>query len=112
MKDKVGITLDTCHTWASGYNFSEETGYGQMIDEIKSTVGIERINGFHLNDSKKGLGEHTDRHEMIGKGTIGVDGFRFLIKDRNFKDVPMIFETPLGEDGYMSDIEALNQLLK
>ncbi len=111
-KDKVGITLDTCHTWASGYNFAEETGYGQMIDEIKRTVGLERINGFHLNDSKKGLGEHTDRHEMIGKGTVGVNGFRFLMKDRNFQKVPMIFETPLGEDGYMSDIEALNQLLK
>lgn len=112
LKEKVGITLDTCHAWASGYNFATEEGYGKMIDEIKSTIGMNRINGFHLNDSKKGLGEHTDRHEMIGKGTIGVDGFKFIMGEKEFKNTPMIFETPLGEDGYRNDIEALNQLLE
>lgn len=111
MKQKVGITLDTCHVWAAGYDIASVSGYESMIDEIKATVGIHRIRGFHLNDSKKGLGEHTDRHEMIGKGKIGTEGFRNLIQDRNFKDTPMIMETPLGEDGYESDILALNQLV-
>lgn len=111
LKHKVGITLDTCHVWAAGYDIASEQGYGSMIDEIKETVGLDRIMGFHLNDSKKGLGEHTDRHEMIGKGKIGVQGFRYLIHDENFKNVPMIMETPLGEAGYSSDILALNQLM-
>ena len=70
-KDKLGVTIDTCHTWAAGYDFSKEDGYGSMIDEIKETIGMGQVKGFHFNDSKKGLGEHTDRHEMIGKGTIG-----------------------------------------
>jgi deoxyribonuclease-4 len=112
LKNKVGVTIDTCHTWASGYNFSKEDSYSTMIDEIKSTVGIEKILGFHFNDSKKGLGEHTDRHEMIGKGTIGVEGFRYFIEDKNFKKIPMIFETPKGEEGYMEDLKALNKLVE
>ncbi len=111
LKNKIGITLDTCHAWASGYNIADESGYGKMIDEIKETVGLEKIMGFHLNDCKKELGEHTDRHEMIGKGKIGVSGFKWLIQDTNFKSIPMIMETPLGEDGYESDILALNHLL-
>ena len=110
LKEKIGFTLDTCHLWASGYNFTDESGYGKMKDEIKENIGIDKVLGFHLNDSKKGLNEHTDRHEQIGKGTIGVTGFKFLLQDPTFKKVPMILETPLGEDGYEEDIRSLNQL--
>ncbi len=111
-KEKVGICLDTCHAWAAGYDIATEDGYGKMIQEIKDTVGLEKIKGFHLNDSKKGLGEKTDRHEQIGKGTIGVEGFRHLMEDRNFSRTPMIMETPLGEAGYMQDLSNLEKLFE
>jgi deoxyribonuclease-4 len=110
-KDKVGICLDTCHAWASGYDFTNEQGYQNMIDEIKNTVGIEKIMGFHLNDSKKGLGEHVDRHEQIGLGKIGVKGFSLLLNDKIFFNVPMIMETPKGEAGYMDDLSVLETIV-
>ncbi len=110
-KDKVGVCLDTCHAWASGYDFTSEEGYDRMISEIRDTVGIEKIRGFHLNDSKKGLGEHTDRHEQIGKGTIGLQGFSILLRDEKFRNVPMIMETPKGEDGYMEDLAEIEKIL-
>lgn len=110
-KDKVGICLDTCHAWASGYDFSNEKGYESMIDEIKSTVGIDKIMGFHLNDSKKGLGEHTDRHEQIGMGKIGAKGFSILLNDSTFTDIPMIMETPKGEAGYLDDLSVLETII-
>lgn len=111
-KDKVGVCLDTCHAWAAGYNIKDKNGYEHMMQEIKDTVGIEKIKGFHLNDSKKGLGEATDRHEQIGKGTMGIEGFRNLINDDQFTRIPMILETPLGEDGYIDDLMALENLFK
>ena len=110
-KDKIGVCLDTCHAWASGYDFTNEKGYEAMMDEIRSTIGIGKIMGFHLNDSKKGLGEHADRHEQIGLGKIGAEGFSLLINDPAFYHVPMIMETPLGEDGYMDDLAALEKIL-
>ena len=111
-KDKVGICLDTCHAWAAGYDIASKEGYDKMIQEIKDTVEIEKINGFHLNDSKKGLGEKADRHEQIGKGAIGVEGFRNLMEDKNFFRIPMIMETPLGEAGYMQDLNSLEKLFE
>ncbi|MGP6239196.1 deoxyribonuclease IV [Cuniculiplasma sp. SKW4] len=110
-KNKVGICLDTCHAWASGYDFTNGKGYESMIDEIKNTVGIEKIMGFHLNDSKKGLGEHTDRHEQIGLGKIGAKGFSLLLNDSKFFDIPMIMETPKGEAGYMDDLSVLDTII-
>ncbi|MGP6206665.1 deoxyribonuclease IV [Cuniculiplasma sp. SKW3] len=110
-KNKVGICLDTCHAWASGYDFTNGKGYESMIDEIKNTVGIEKIMGFHLNDSKKELGEHTDRHEQIGLGKIGAKGFSLLLNDSKFFDIPMIMETPKGEAGYMDDLSVLDTII-
>lgn len=112
LKNKVGVCIDTCHVWAAGYNISTKDGYEMMKQEIRDSLGIEKIMGFHLNDSKKGIGEKTDRHEQIGKGTIGVDGFRNLMMDATFMKVPMIMETPMGEAGYMQDLENLNVIFE
>lgn len=97
----VGICLDTAHLFASGYDIRTKGPFQQTIGNISNTIGIESIKLFHGNDSKIGLGERKDRHEHIGKGKIGIDGFKNIIKDPFFKDINMIVETPpdkVGED--------------
>ena len=110
IKDRIGICLDTCHTWAAGYDIVSPEGYAETIDEFASLIGLERLKGIHLNDSKKGRGSHLDRHEQIGLGTIGISGIRNIVMDRRLREVPMILETPLGEEGYQQDIDAINSI--
>jgi deoxyribonuclease-4 len=92
--DRVGICLDTCHVFAAGYDISTREGYGKTMDTFDRTLGIKRIEAFHVNDSKKGLGCRVDRHENIGKGAIGLEAFRCLMTDARFRDVPKVIETP------------------
>jgi deoxyribonuclease-4 len=92
--DRLGVCLDTCHVWASGYDISTREGYEKTMDAFDRTLGIKRIEAFHVNDSKKGLGCRVDRHENIGKGTIGLEAFRCLMRDDRFRDVPKVIETP------------------
>ena len=96
----MGVTLDTCHLFAAGYDFRTEAGYRAMIDTLNSTIGSNRVLAFHLNDAKGELGSHLDRHENIGKGSIGREGFRWFLLDPTWKEIPGYLETPLGEDGY------------
>ncbi len=97
---RVGVTLDTCHLFAAGFDFRSETGYGEMRDRIRSTFGLDAVRAFHLNDAKADLGSHLDRHENIGKGKIGADGFRPLLNDPTWAEVPGYLETPLDDDDY------------
>ena len=96
--DTLGVCLDTCHIFAAGYDIRSETSYQNTMDEFDKLVGIERIQFFHLNDSKKGLGCRVDRHEHIGQGEIGLEGFRNLLNDPRFANHPMTLETPKGKD--------------
>ena len=112
LKDKIGICLDTCHIWAAGYEIVSPEGYKETMDNLKSNLGMKYLLGFHMNDSKKGKGSGIDRHEQIGKGTIGLEGFRNFIFDDEIRGKPMILETPKGEDGYMDDINELNSILR
>lgn len=96
-KERTGICLDTCHLFASGYDIRRPEGYEKTIAELDRIIGREKIVGFHLNDSKKGLGSRVDRHEHIGKGEIGLDLFRLLLHDQRFVHLPLILETPKGE---------------
>lgn len=96
--DKLGVCVDTCHIFAAGYDIRSETNYQATMDEFDKLVGIERIQFFHLNDSKKGLGCRVDRHEHIGQGEIGLEGFRNLLNDPRFANHPMTLETPKGKD--------------
>jgi deoxyribonuclease-4 len=94
----VGICLDTCHLVAAGYDITHERGYRDCFRQLDSTVGLDRVKAFHLNDSKKPCGSRVDRHEHIGKGCLGLETFRRLLNDRRFKDSPMLLETP-KDDG-------------
>jgi len=96
--DRVGVCFDTCHVLAAGYDFRDAASYRRTIGELDSAVGLERVKAFHLNDSRNGLGTRRDRHEHIGKGEVGLEGFRRILGDRRFRDVPMVLETPKGED--------------
>ncbi|MCL4342102.1 MAG: deoxyribonuclease IV [Candidatus Thermoplasmatota archaeon] len=112
LKGKVGICFDTCHVWASGYDIRSAEGYSETMDRFNSVLGFKNLGGFHLNDSKKGMGSRVDRHEQIGDGTLGVEGISNFVKDRRFWDRPLILETPLGEQGYAKDLEKIHSMLK
>jgi deoxyribonuclease IV len=96
---RFGICFDTCHAFAAGYDLSTLAGYQAVMEEFQSRVGCEQIRAFHLNDTKKGLGSRTDRHEHIGQGGLGAEAFRSLLHDGRFVAVPKILETPKGTDG-------------
>ena len=91
-KSRVGICLDTCHTYTAGYDIWND--YDKVFDEFEKEVGFEYLRGMHLNDSKKELGSHVDRHDNIGQGLTGSAFFERLMKDSRFDNMPLILETP------------------
>ena len=91
-KSRVGICLDTCHTYTAGYDIVND--YDKVFDEFEKEVGFEYLRGLHLNDSKKELGSHVDRHDNIGQGLTGSAFFERLMKDSRFDNMPLILETP------------------
>lgn len=97
-RDRVGICFDTCHALAAGYEFRSASAYAEAMTVLDRAVGLERLHGFHLNDSKGDLGCRRDRHEHIGKGTVGLEAFRLILTDPRFRDVPMVIETEKGDD--------------
>ena len=92
--NRLGVCIDTCHVFSSGYDITTNCGYIKMKKEISQTIGIERIRCIHLNDSKRELGSRIDRHEHIGKGKIGLKGFRNILTDKDLMHIPLILETP------------------
>lgn len=107
--ERMAVCIDTCHVFAAGYNIATETGYEETFKLFDEIIGLERLVAFHINDSKKGLGSHVDRHEHIGKGAIGLTGFRLLINDERFAHIPKILETPKSEDLH-EDVENMRVL--
>ena len=93
-KSRVGVCIDSCHAFAAGYDLSVRDGYEAMWQEFDREIGLGYLSGMHLNDSKKGLGSHVDRHESLGKGMIGEPFFRFLMNDARMDNIPLILETP------------------
>ena len=111
---RAGIAIDTCHLFASGVDFRTESDYGAMVDRLAAAVDLRAVGAFHLNDAKADLGSHLDRHENIGKGKIGTDGFRHFVNDPRWAEVPGYLETPLTEDdyaAYIADLATLRELL-
>jgi deoxyribonuclease IV len=96
--DRLGFCIDTCHTFAAGYDLRTRRKYECTIQNLMDCVPLEKILAFHLNDSKKPLGSRVDRHEHIGKGKIGKPAFRYLLQDERFHHVPKVLETPKGKD--------------
>jgi len=95
---RVGVCFDTCHALAAGYDFRDPTAYAAMWKAFDGAIGLDRLHGFHLNDSKGDLGSRRDRHEHIGKGHVGLEAFRLILMDRRFRDLPMVLETEKGDD--------------
>ncbi len=91
--ERLGVCLDTAHLFAAGYDFRGRK-YAKFRKQIAATIGIDRVKVLHLNDSKKDLGSRVDRHEHIGLGKIGIEGFRPIVRDKSFANIPKILETP------------------
>ncbi len=111
--DRVGVALDTCHLFAAGNDFRAADGYGALMERVDRVLGRGTVRAFHLNDAKAELGSHLDRHENIGKGEIGLDGFRHLVNDPRWGTTPGYLETPLDDDGYAryaADLRTLRSL--
>lgn len=102
--DRIGICFDTCHAFAAGYDLRKEGDVERMIEIIEETVSLNRLKIVHLNDSRGGLNSHIDRHEHIGLGKIGEEGFKNILRSK-LAQVPLILETPM--DGRRSDLENL-----
>ncbi len=92
-KNRVGVCLDTCHTYAAGYDISTADGWDRTMEEFDSVVGLDYLKGMHINDSQFDLGSRKDRHAAIGKGTLGVEAFRPIMNDSRLEDMPLILET-------------------
>ena len=92
--ERVGICVDTCHLFAAGYDVRSEAGYRRALGECREAVGLERVLAFHLNDAKAPLDSGLDRHEHIGRGYLGRLPFRRFLRDRRFRQVPKVLETP------------------
>ncbi|MEE8452292.1 MAG: deoxyribonuclease IV, partial [Thermoguttaceae bacterium] len=109
--NRLGICFDTCHVFAAGYSMRTKKAYNATMRELGATVGLKQIKVFHLNDSRRELGSRVDRHAPIGCGEMGLEPFRFLLNDRRFRKVPMVLETPKGqEDGIDCDVINLRTL--
>lgn len=111
---RIGICLDTCHIFAAGYDIRDTTSYHETWKKFDTLIGRHYLQAIHLNDSKKGLGSHVDRHEHIGQGHIGLDGFRLIMNDQNLAHIPKIIETPKEEDLSVDkhNLDTLKKLVK
>lgn len=96
--ERLGVCIDTAHLFAAGYDISSEHSTRQTMREFGRVVGRDRLVAIHLNDSKAARGSRVDRHEHIGKGRIGFDAFRLIMRDRRFHKIPKVLETPKGKD--------------
>ena len=96
--ERLSVCLDTAHVFAAGYDIGNETGIRKTFREFDCTIGLQRLAAIHLNDSKTARGSRVDRHEHIGKGKIGLDAFRFIMRDRRFRKIPKVLETPKEKD--------------
>ena len=110
-KSRVGVCLDTCHTLAAGYDIKTEKGFKETFAEFEKVVGFNYLCGLHLNDSKKDVGSHVDRHESLGKGAMGEETFRMIMNDPRFDNMPIILQTP-DETLWESEIKWLYGLIK
>ena len=97
--DRIGLCFDSCHAYAAGYDFRSLGRSLALVKELDQTVGLRRLKVLHLNDCAGSLGSHRDRHQHIGKGEIGLEGFRRLLGQKPLGKIPLILETPKEEPG-------------
>lgn len=106
-KDKMGVCLDTCHVWDSGYDIVNNLD--GVFTEFDSVIGLDRLKAIHLNDSMNGLGSHKDRHAKIGEGEIGLEALVRVIRHPATKGIPFILETPNDDEGWTREIALLRK---
>lgn len=104
--DRLAVCIDTCHAFAAGFDIRTASGWNSLMHDVEQILGIERLAGIHLNDSLGSLGSHKDRHQPIGKGEIGLDGFRAIMEDTRLDGLPLVLETP-DEDNWANEIALL-----
>ena len=107
--DRLCVCLDTAHIFAAGYNIGSESAVRTTFREFDRFIGRDRLVAIHVNDSKTARGSRVDRHEHIGKGKIGLEAFRFIMRDRRFREIPKVLETPKGKD-LAEDVQNLKTL--
>jgi len=105
-KNRTGVCIDTAHAYSAGYDFVSSEGYEKVWDDFERILGLHYLKGLHLNDSKKELGSRVDRHDSIGKGTLGEKVFKRIMQDERLDNIPMILETP-NPDRWEDEIKML-----
>lgn len=105
-KSRVGVCLDTCHSFAAGYDLSTELGCEMVFREFDEVVGFEYLRGMHLNDALKVVGSRVDRHSPLGEGFLGITPFRYIMQDKRFDNIPLVLETP-DEERWPAEIALL-----
>jgi deoxyribonuclease-4 len=110
-KSRVGVCLDTCHTFAAGYDMRTPGTFKQTFEEFDRIVGFNFLRGMHINDSKSTFGSRVDRHHSIGKGNLGIDFFKMLMADDRFDNIPLCLET-IDSDLWQEEIELLYSFCK
>jgi len=110
-KSRVGVCLDTCHTFTAGYDLRTKEAYDETMEAFDRIVGVEYLMGMHINDSKPPLGSRVDRHHSLGLGEIGWGAFRFIMNDARMDDIPLILET-INEEIWAEEIKALYALIE
>ena len=107
--ERLAVCLDTAHVFAAGFDLTTAAGTRKMFREFERTIGLEHLVALHLNDSKTARGSRVDRHEHIGKGKIGLEAFRVIMRDRRFRKIPKVLETPKGKELH-EDVENMKVL--
>lgn len=110
-KSRVGVCLDTCHFFSSGYDIRTKETYDKSMTEFENIVGFKYLMGMHINDSKVKLGSRVDRHHSLGEGEIGIDTFRFIMQDKRIDNIPLILET-IDDSIWDREIELLYSFTK
>jgi deoxyribonuclease-4 len=108
---RLGVCFDTCHVFQAGYDIRTPESFLKVLEDFDRVIGLKYLKLFHLNDSKREIGMHVDRHEEIGLGKIGLDAFRFLVNNALFKDVGGILEIPGDIEGYKRNLITLRRLI-
>ena len=106
--ENVGVCLDTCHVYDGGYDIVNDLN--GVLAEFDRVIGLDRLHALHLNDSKNPFASHKDRHECLGKGSLGLETFRRIVNHPQLKDKPMILETPNELPGYAGEIKILREM--
>ena len=110
-KSRVGVCLDTCHTFTGGYDLRTREAYDKTMDSFGKIVGFEYLSAMHINDSKPKLGSRVDRHHSLGQGEIGWDAFKFIMNDARMNDIPLVLET-IDSDIWDREIVELYNLIE